>query len=93
MIGKIKKNHNFSCSINIFTPEGTQLVVKLRKSNREGDKETNHLAIKMGFEGWHECKSLKDSVANCPNMMRKISPAMIDSPGINACKKVETNEK
>ncbi len=88
MAGKIKNNHIFSCTTNNFTPEGTQLVMKLRKSHQECDKEIDHLAIKRGFEGRHEFKSLKDAVANRPNVMRKISPAVIDPPGINPYKKV-----
>mgnify|MGYP006969310159 CR=1 FL=1 len=67
--------------------------MKLRKSDQECDKEIDHLANKGGIEGWHEFKSLKDAVANHPNVMRKISPAMIDPPGINPYKKVEMNEK
>ncbi len=82
MNGKIKKNHIFSCTSNNFTCEGTQLVVKLRQSDQECNKEIDYHSIKRAFKGRYECKSLKDAVANCPNVMRKISPAMIDSPGI-----------
>ncbi len=93
MTGKIKNNHIFSCTINNFNPEGTQLVMKLRKSDRDCDKEIDHFAIKRRFEGRHEFKSLKDAVAHRPNVMRKVSQAMLHPPGINPYKKVELNEK
>ncbi len=83
MTGKIMNNHIFSCTINNFTPERTQLIMKFRKRYWDCDDEIDHLAIKRGLEGRHEFKSLKDAVANCPNVMKKISPAMIDPPGIN----------
>ncbi len=60
---------------------------------QEYDKEIDHYAIKRGFQGRHECKYLKDAVANRPNVMRQISWAMIYPPGINPYKKVEMNEK
>ncbi len=45
-----------------------------------------------GVEGRHEFMSLKDAVTNHPDVMRKISPAMIDQSGINLNKNVEINE-
>ncbi len=67
--------------------------MKLRQSNWDCNDEIDHYAIKRGFEGRHKCKFLKDAVVNCQKVMRKISQAMIDPPGINPYKKVKMNEK
>ncbi len=60
--------------------------MKLRKHDQKCDKEIDHLAIKRGFEGIQEFKSLKNAVTNHPNVTRKVSPELIDPPGINPYK-------
>ena len=92
-IGKIKLNHIFSCGNQSLNENGTQLIVKIRKSDREMDEEVEHKAIQRGFEGQNALPSLIDAVKNRPNVMKSISPKVIVSQGLNPFKKVEMNEK
>ncbi len=93
MTGKIRKNLIFSCSTKNFTHEGTQLVAKLRQSDLECDEEIDHYAIMRAFEGRHAFKSLKDAVSHHPNVIRKISLAVLHPLVIKPYKKAEMNKK
>lgn len=89
--GKIKENHIFSCASEDIA--GNQIIVKLRKSDRDCDVPVHHLAIKRNFEGRALYPKLEDAIQNRPNVMKSTPLVHLVSPGINPYKKVEMNER
>ncbi len=91
LTGKIKKNHIFSCSLEDETER--QIIMKLRKSDRECDAAIPHYAVKRGFEGRSLFENLPDAVSNRANVMKAQHIDKLIPPGINPYKKVEMHNK